>query len=206
MHLAPAVVTTFTLAVSLVPAYAADRPPELQCSTFPCPYTLSGGTLELNFGASRVKCLAVAGNGQYRTPTIGVTALELDECREQVTVFHFRCSSTGQPNRPARTNPLQTQVMTGAGGEPKLQFMNTRLSLVCAGALRFHVEGYLISHIDQQQCNSRDSKYQVEPVLFAHGRIGSGPLYDVYVDSDDSTYRVPGPWRMQFSHNVILRC
>lgn len=206
MLMAAGIIAALTLSSPLASASVAADRPEVQCPDTPCSYSVHGGLLELNFGGSQVQCLSVRGRGQYLTNTTASTVFDLRHCREHVTVFNFRCSGTARPNRPVRTDALGTHLMVGAKRAPKLLFTYASISIVCAGVLKFHVEGYLVGHVSERQCDTGSSRYSLEPVLFAHGQMGSGPLYDVYLDADKSTYRIGDPWQMKFKRDVVLRC
>jgi hypothetical protein len=96
--------------------------------------------------------------------------------------------------------------MRGTGDAPKIVLLELRVSFACADALRFGIEGFLVGHIGHSNCGKEALSYPVAPVLFAHGRIASEPAYDVYVDDDKKTYKLPTPWQMNFGQSATLRC
>lgn len=136
----------------------------------------------------------------------GLSILEFGSCREQVTVFSFRCTSSPAQGGPVRTSALGTQYRWAAGNAPKIEFLTLRAKFKCAGALEFYLEGFLIGRLNRGQCNSKSSEYRLEPLLIAHGGIGNGPAYDVYVDAEVDTFRLPTPWWMTFRQDVMLDC
>lgn|GEM_PF-2510400 len=186
-------------------AAAAATSPTLSCDQDPCLFKLSGRILELNFGGNRIRCRSIAGGGQIRQIS-GSMVLDFENCREHVTVLGFRCSSTAQQTGPVRTNTLGAQLMRGTENVPKIVFLGLRVSFKCAGVLKFSNEGFLVGHLDRRQCNNKASEYALAPVLFAHGAIGSEPFYDIYTNADKRTYKIPGPWQMEFRRGATLRC
>ena len=184
---------------------AVARTPAFQCRSASCLFKLSGRALELNFGGSRIRCASVTGKGSFDRVS-GSSVLDLQGCREGVTVFGFRCSDSVARGGPVRTAPMGTEVKWGSEKEPKVVFLGLRATFRCSGAMSFYVEGFLVGHLDRSQCNGGASEYQLEPVLFAHGGIGNEPAYDIYVDANVETYKVPTPWQMQFGRDVTLEC
>ena len=202
------VILSFALGLLITPASSASatgRQPALGCERAPCLFKLSGRVLELNFGGSRIRCLAVTGRGSFSRLN-GSSVLELRNCRERVTVFGFRCSSSVGQVGPVRTSRMGTEVKWGSGKVPKVVFLGLRARFKCGQSLNFYVEGFLVGHLDREDCNSRSSAYLLEPVLFAHGGIGNEPAYDISVDANARTYKVPTPWQMKFERDVTLTC
>ena len=194
------------LIVTLIsPVCANARYLPLQCGQDPCFFRLSGQALELNFGGSRIRCPAVTGQGSFNRLN-GLSVLNFQNCRERVTVFNFRCSSSVARVGPVHTSPMGMQLKWGAEKAPKIVFLGLRAKFRCAQALNFYVEGFLIGHLNRAQCNTKSSEYPIEPVLFAHGGIGNEPAYDIYVDANAKTYKVPTPWQMKFRQQVTVRC
>jgi hypothetical protein len=186
--------------VSLVPAAAAaeaSRGPDLNCDEVPCSYSLTGGRVELSFGGNRIRCSSVGGNGHFKAETTGPTVLELQGCREHVTVIQFRCHRSAASVHPVRSSPLGTHLVEG-GGLSRLKFLGLRMSFACAGIPSFNVEGYLVGRLGRPECTDGAGGYLLSPILFAHGQMGAGPIYDVYVDAERKTYGIHPPWRIRF--------
>ena len=121
-------------------------------------------------------------------------------------MFNFRCSSSAAQLGPVHTSLMGTELRLGTGKVPKVMFLELRATFRCSRALKFYVEGFVVGHLDRARCNTKSSKYQIEPVFFAHGGIGDEPAYDVYVHADSKTYKVPDPWQMKFRKEAALRC
>jgi hypothetical protein len=187
------------------PGMASTRIPALKCGPDPCLFKLSGHAVELNFGGNRIRCRMVTGLGSLDRRS-GSSLLILKNCRERVTVFNFRCSNSKAHVGTVHTSPMGTELRPGADQDPKIVFLGLRATFRCARVMKFYVEGFLVGHLDRSQCNAKRFEYPIEPVLFAHGGIGSEPAYDIYVDANTETYKVPTPWQMRFRHNVTLEC
>jgi hypothetical protein len=158
-----------------------------------------GGAVDLNFGGSRIRCGSVAGTGEHRTATTGQTMIEFQECRERVTVLNLRC-------RSGRSRQLGTHIITGPEGESRVKVLGLRMAFSCADIPNFNLEGYLVGDLERGRCDPKGTEYRLPPVLFAHAQMGSGPLYDVYVDFDHDTYEIRPPWRMKFNRSVAPSC
>jgi hypothetical protein len=65
---------------------------------------------------------------------------------------------------------------------------------VCGDLLRFSVEGFWVVHFATHHRRASGVRWQVAPVLFAHGGQGGGGIFDVYVDPVADVYRLPLPW------------
>jgi|SRR3954465_7390951 len=202
------VVGPLIVLIAILPMFsstATANSPTLKCGEGPCPFSLSGGPVEMNFGGSQIRCEVISGRGELGQAS-GQTTIDLENCREGVTVFGLRCGSWPQPNGLVQTGALGTQLMRGTGSVPKLMLLGLRVSFNCANVLPFTIEGFLVGHLDRGNCNRESSRYLLEPVLFAHGHIGSEPVYDVYVAPHRRTYKIAALWRMKFRHSVTLRC
>jgi hypothetical protein len=191
------------LAASTAPAFGSA--PELQCP-HSCDYTIAGGSLDLRFGESEIKCLWTTGRGVFERRTTASTMLKFHQCREQMTVFKFGCTSSARSSRSIETNKLGSHLMVGAGGRPRIQLTGARLSFVCAGFVTFDVEGFFVARLEPSGCGVISTSHPLSIVLIAHGQQILEPLYDVYVDHRDDTYALATPWLMTFQQPVSFKC
>jgi hypothetical protein len=145
------------------------------------------------------------GHSKSVTDSTGMMVLVLRNCRERVTILGFRCGSDGGAAGEVDLGTLEAQ-MTTAGDALRLKLLGLRSTFACAGSLRVQLEGYFLGHIGRRLCNVRASELPLEGVLFAHGKFGSEPFYDVYVGSGRHSYKIPAPWRLHFHHKATFSC
>jgi hypothetical protein len=97
-------------------------------------------------------------------------------------------------------------MMPADNGAPEIRFSNFRLSLVCGDLLKFRLEGFWEGKIDLHHCDRRTVEQRLRMILYAHGKEGSGGLWDVYVDDEVDRYDLDAPWQMRFQREVGVIC
>jgi hypothetical protein len=187
------------------PAHGAA--PKVLCSEAPCQYRMQGGNFYLRLFPFKIACRAASGVGSMNSTATGMTTISFSGCRERVTPFAFGCVNAGGPLGTIETNELSTTSYE-EGSSRGLQFGGLYLSFVCGGLEQaLHIEGFFTGDIDPQSCDETARRFPMRVELIGHGREGSDPNYDVYVDGyGGEQYEFTPRWPLAFEHSVKFVC
>jgi hypothetical protein len=187
------------------PAHGAA--PKVLCSEAPCRYRMQGGNFYLRLFPFKIACRAASGVGSMNSSATGMTTISFSGCREQVTPFAFGCVNAGGSLGTIETNELST-ISYEEGKSRGLQFGGVFLSFVCGGLERaLHIEGFFTGDIDRRSCDETARRFPLRMELIGHGREGSNPNYDVYVDGyGGEEYEFTPPWSLAFEDPARFAC
>jgi hypothetical protein len=205
--LIPLIAAALSAIVLLVPlAEASTEGPHLECGSKPCLYRGTGGGLELTFGPSRFSCASITSYGTYKTRTTSLLTLTLHQCREQITMFNFSCTSSRQPPEPLIRRSAWTHLSSQTE-VPVMLTTSVNFSITCGGFESFRIEGFIVSRLEKSECDVPTHALALESKFLAHGRLKSQPSYDLFVrHGSRKTYKIGTPGRLKFNQVVVLEC
>lgn len=185
---------------------AANGRPALRCDQMPCRYSVSGGSFLLESAGFSFRCLGVVGAGRFQSSTIGWISLGFSNCHEQSTPFHFSCLGLEQPFTTVRTNEMGTSPLEEEGIQGYL-LSGVVVRMRCGASPQLTLEGFFDAGISKEECNRDTDRFSVHMKLIGHGRQGSGPNYDLFIDGyEGEDYDFTSPWYFRFAHPVVIDC
>ncbi|HEX3042759.1 MAG TPA: hypothetical protein VHP56_11790 [Solirubrobacterales bacterium] len=215
------------LAFTALPGAASAKETKLKCEgAGACTYTVSGSVSEFSLlKGDTVKCESVTGTGTVtglnaeRESTTSTVELLFHSCKEQITPFHFACSSAAQPSGTVTTNPLvaHTIALPGSTSEAGVLLTGTSVTFTCAGGFAStQVTGSAIGEIESK-CNTNTGLTQkLNFTATAHGtqtfRTYTGASADLEGKTSHTgggsyeTAAQTGKGTLTFNQNVILTC
>jgi hypothetical protein len=157
------------LAFTALPGAASAKETALRCEKTPCQFTVHGGVAEISATPSNdtIKCETVTGSGEainlssLETTTIKVSLL-FHGCKEQATIFHFACTSAGQPSGTIAGSAVigHLVALPGIGTENGILLTDLKTTFTCAGGFaRSTVTGNLIGE-NEEKCGAAASATQ----------------------------------------------
>ena len=206
------VLTVLLCSMSLVVLAGSDSAaraaaPKVLCSQSSCQYRMQGGNFYLRLYPFKIACRAAGGVGQMDSSVTGTTTISFSGCREEVTPFTFGCVNAGVPLGTIETNELSTTSYEG-GRSRGLQFSGLYLSFVCGGLEQaLHIEGFFTGDIGPRSCDETARRFPLRMELIGHGREGSAPNYDVFVDGyGGEEYEFTPRWSLTFKSPARFAC
>ncbi|HEX6781509.1 MAG TPA: hypothetical protein VF125_05695 [Solirubrobacterales bacterium] len=177
----------------------------LRCQARTCPYGLSAGAFELEFGQDSIRCQGAQGAGRFTSSTASQLRLRWRNCREQTTPFAFTCVDM-QGSSP-RVQPRRLTATLASEGESGLEIANFKVSLACGGGIRSIIEGFVYLQIDSGACGESRRAYRVPAEFIGHGGRSIDTFFDVSVDGGDlGEYRFDDPWLLTFPYKASIAC
>jgi hypothetical protein len=160
------------LAFMALPGAASAKETALKCESGPpCTFTVHGGVVEISATPSNdtIKCETVTGSGEainlssLETTTIKVSLL-YHGCKEQATIFHFACTSAGQPSGTIAGSAVIGHLVAldkaVAASENGILLTDLKTTFTCAGGFaRSTVTGYVIGE-NEEKCGAAASATQ----------------------------------------------
>jgi hypothetical protein len=213
------------LAFTALPSAASAGEPALKCEKSPCTYSVTGG--ESRFSATNgdtVWCSSVSGNGEMTglvnsETTTGKVQLLFHGCKEQATIFHFACTSSGQPSGTVTTNQMVTHnVYVNAAKKQGVLLTGSNTTFTCAGGFASTtVTGNAMGELETA-CGTTGKTLALNFTAASHGQqtwkqiTGAGTVYDLEAATNHSsggTYATAaqtGTGTLTFPGNVTPTC
>jgi hypothetical protein len=222
------------LAFTALPSAASAGEWHLKCEKFPCTFTVAGGESRFSETAGgTVWCSSVTGAGEVtkaaveptlkeNESTTGTVRLLFHGCKEQATIFHFACTSAGQPSGTVTTNVMTTHNvwLTHGTTKPGVAITNANTTFTCAGGFAAStVTGTVLGELHEPQCKVASATQKQNFTSTSHGHqtwkqiTGTGPILDL-ITSTNHTNAVPtyetaaqtGTGTLTFNQKVTPTC
>ncbi|HSS41939.1 MAG TPA: hypothetical protein VLK37_05230 [Solirubrobacterales bacterium] len=223
------------LAFTALPSVASAKEAQIKClGAGACTYTVAGGELKFSStSGDTLSCTSVTGNGSLaldanREATTGEVQLLFHGCKEQNTIFHFNCTSPGQPAGTTKPEPMVTHNITdeatfGANVKVGVLLTNVKSTLTCAGGFAATtLTGNLIGKLDEN-CVGRVASPIIKQIFNTTGvhgqqdhKLYTGVNYDLLFMTNHpttpttggtyETFAVTSTTTLTFNQNVEITC
>jgi hypothetical protein len=223
------------LAFTALPSVASAKETQIKClGAGACTYTVAGGELKLSAtGGDTLACTSETGTGSLtldanREATTGTVQLLFHGCKEQTTIFHFNCTSPGQPAGTIKPEAMVTHNITdeatfGANVKVGVLVTNVKATFTCAGGFAAStVTGNLIGTLDEN-CVGRPASPIVKQIFNTTGvdgqqdhKLWTGVNYDLLfmtnhpttptVGGTYETFAISSTTTLTFNQNVEITC
>lgn len=141
------------LAFAALPTIASAGEYEAHCEgAAECTGTITGSHAELNNDNNEaITCTITEGTTSFTsTSTTGKASLTFKECREQITIFHFKCNSPGLPAGHITVPNLVYHVVNlehSPQTVPGIKFTDVNVTFECTGFSKKTVTGSVVGEI-----------------------------------------------------------
>lgn len=161
-----------------------------------CGGTISGGAVSLaSTNGETVKCSSMEGGWEgVSGSSVGVMALSFGSCKEQSTIFKFKCSNT-KTTGTVETNKLTSEFVNleDEGTTAGLLLTGMNMTFDCPGYGKKTVTGSILGHIEDPDCNSYQSSHSFVFEQTSHGHQKysqvktTGATFDLLSNADNGS-------------------
>lgn len=171
-----------------------------------------------------VKCESGEGEGEVtglnaeRESTTGLIQVRYKGCKEQLTAFHFACTTPGQASGNVTSNVMTVHsiALPGTAHEAGVLLTNANITFTCAGGFAStQVTGNVIGE-SEEKCNTNTGKaHTTNFTTTGHGLQSLTSYTGVTFKLEGQTAHTGGAYAsfaklgtasLTFNQNVILTC